>query len=314
MVGVKQSGKTFYLLSLYDRIRSKQIAGDQAFDLCDTKSLVGFDDQVRLVYEQFESPTPTAVERLPHPLVFRFHDRDRLGVEPCLVNLFDFGGEITDRNIDIDEVADRSARFDGFFYFLDPTKIHRTPGRGSAAGTPGDEGGTLQEQISALTKYRTKIARVRKVELNRPIDLPIAVCISKLDLLVTRNPMHEQARGWLRDLRATADRPPTLGLIRRRSRMVAQVFQVMFPNWNLEADLRKNFGTRYMFFPMSPVGIEEDELGEENLMNRTFAPFGLFEPLLWLLHMHGYCVFDGSTASRTPAAEPSRKPAGVDVG
>ena len=54
--------------------------------------------------------------------------------------------------------------------------------------------------------------------------------------------------------------------------------------------MRENFGGRCMFFPMSAVGLEEAELGIEDLCKRMIAPCGMIEPLLWLLHMHGYCV------------------------
>ena len=43
---------------------------------------------------------------------------------------------------------------------------------------------------------------------------------------------------------------------------------------------------------MTPVGLEESELGVTSLANRTIAPFGVVEPILWLLHMHGYCMLD----------------------
>jgi hypothetical protein len=65
---------------------------------------------------------------------------------------------------------------------------------------------------------------------------------------------------------------------------------LMFPGWNVERALRESFGGRYMFFPMSAVGLEGAELGVEDLSRRTIAPCGMIEPLLWLLHMHGYCV------------------------
>lgn len=71
----------------------------------------------------------------------------------------------------------------------------------------------------------------------------------------------------------------------------------MFPGWDVERTLRANFGTRFMFFPLTPVGIEEGELGVESLDQRIRAPFGVLEPLLWLLHMHGYSVFGGRPGS-----------------
>jgi hypothetical protein len=40
------------------------------------------------------------------------------------------------------------------------------------------------------------------------------------------------------------------------------------------------------------VSLEEGELGKDDLASRTDAPFGIMDPLQWLLHAHGYCMFD----------------------
>jgi hypothetical protein len=65
----------------------------------------------------------------------------------------------------------------------------------------------------------------------------------------------------------------------------------MFPGWNVEGALRRHFGGRFMFFPVSSIGLEGAELGNDDHASRMIAPFGVLEPLLWLLHMHGYKVF-----------------------
>ena len=51
------------------------------------------------------------------------------------------------------------------------------------------------------------------------------------------------------------------------------------------------FGGQVMFFPVSSVSLIEHELGIKDLSKRTIVPFGVAEPFLWLLHMHGYEVF-----------------------
>ena len=99
-----------------------------------------------------------------------------------------------------------------------------------------------------------------------------------------------QAIDLVTDLRKSMMRRVNLALIHERSQLCAGAMPLMFPGWNLERMLRENFGGRYMFFPMSSVGLEGAELGIEDLSQRTIAPFGTIEPLLWLLHMHGYCV------------------------
>ena len=52
------------------------------------------------------------------------------------------------------------------------------------------------------------------------------------------------------------------------------------------------FGDNILYFPMTAVGLHEEGLGVGDLTQREFEPFGLIEPLLWMLHMQGYCVLN----------------------
>jgi hypothetical protein len=92
----------------------------------------------------------------------------------------------------------------------------------------------------------------------------------------------------LDQLRATMGQAPSLRLIQQRSRLVARALPQMFPGWEVERKLRQHFGGRYMFFPISSVGL--DQVDEDDAAARPLAPFAVLDPLLWLLHMHGYCV------------------------
>jgi hypothetical protein len=45
---------------------------------------------------------------------------------------------------------------------------------------------------------------------------------------------------------------------------------------------------------MSAVNLIEKELGVGDMTKRSaIVPFGVAEPIMWLLHMHGYQVFSG---------------------
>jgi hypothetical protein len=46
-----------------------------------------------------------------------------------------------------------------------------------------------------------------------------------------------------------------------------------------------------MFFTLTPVNLVEGEFGETSLINRGFSPVGILEPILWLMHMHGFSIF-----------------------
>jgi hypothetical protein len=197
-----------------------------------------------------------------------------------MLNMFDFSGEVMFRQLEMDQVRRRALLFDGFILFLDPTQV-----------LGGGRGLSIMDQNNALLKFKEEMRAVRSLAEGKSIDVPIAVCLSKLDLLVTKNPMGDASRRWVQDLRDTMFDRVSLDLIHARSQQCARVLPMMFPGWKLERELRENFGGRFMFFPVTPVGLEEGELGVEDLSRRTFAPFGVLEPILWLLHMHGYCVF-----------------------
>jgi hypothetical protein len=65
----------------------------------------------------------------------------------------------------------------------------------------------------------------------------------------------------------------------------------MFTGADVRGIVEGYFGKQVMFFPMSSVGLFEHELGIRDLSRRTIAPYGVAEPLFWLLHMYGYEVF-----------------------
>ena len=73
-----------------------------------------------------------------------------------------------------------------------------------------------------------------------------------------------------------------------RSRLVRRHRERIWPGWQIEQTLDATFGPRWLFFPLTPVGLEGR--GETDLSLRTIAPFGLLEPLLWLLDSRGYPV------------------------
>jgi hypothetical protein len=82
--------------------------------------------------------------------------------------------------------------------------------------------------------------------------------------------------GWERQWHAMA----------ARSLRAADLCHNLWPGWSFERKIKESFGRRYMFFPMSSVGL--DELGERDLRCRIIAPVGVLDPLVWLLYMNGY--------------------------
>ena len=80
------------------------------------------------------------------------------------------------------------------------------------------------------------------------------------------------------------------GVLRARSELVVRLRDTIWPGWEVERTLDDLFAGRWLFFPLTPVGL--DGRGETDLNLRTIAPFGLLEPLVWLLQMSGYPVLE----------------------
>jgi hypothetical protein len=121
--------------------------------------------------------------------------------------------------------------------------------------------------------------------------VPIALCVSKIDLMVNQSYADPRGLGVverfyqeLGELGWETD----LASIEARSRLLARLRDMVWPGWQIERQIDDLFGGRFLFFPLTPVGL--DGLGERDLSRRTISPVGLLDPLLWLLHMNGYPV------------------------
>jgi len=164
--------------------------------------------------------------------------------------------------------------------FLDPTQLY------------GDT--TLDMQLSFLDEFLSHMRRKRGVKVGSVIPVPVAVCIPKFDLLLTDNPIGGQSVQYIRELNENLNPPPrqtSAEVVRERSELVEQMLPLMFPGADIRGVLEGYFGKQLMFFPLSSVSLHEHELGVKDLAHRNINPFGVTEPILWLLHMHGYEVF-----------------------
>jgi hypothetical protein len=279
-VGIRSSGKTHWLAMLYRQIKTSNVQVASRIEKISSREDERFDELVREIVYNLGHPGPTIFLYLPYPLTFHVNDQDPLGKSRTMVNMFDFSGELTDFSIygqtEQNEFRRRALLCEGFTLFLDPTQVTR----GSVS--------IIDDQIDALAQFVQEMHAMRGIPEEQPIDLPIAVCVSKIDLLVKENPIGTAGQDLLDNLRATMGQVPSLGVIQQRSRLVARALPQMFPGWPVERKLRENFGGRYMFFPISSVGL--DQVDEDDAAARPLAPFAILEPLLWLLHMHGYVV------------------------
>jgi hypothetical protein len=277
-VGVRASGKTHWMLVVYDQIKNSNVPVAANLQKVPSREDDRFEQLARQVLRDRNRPAPTLLN-LPYPLTFLLHDADWLGRSQAMLSLFDYAGELREMKIDLDPFRRRALLCNGFTFFLDPTQVY--PASGFDIG----------DQIQTLEDFATDLHSMRETPMEQGIRLPVAVCISKFDLLISQNPIGTKAGGVLAELRRSFGWKADLELIHWRSQICFRALPLMFPGWNVAAALRTHFRGRYMLFPISSVGLEEAERSCDDHAARTLAPFGVLEPMLWLLHMHGYAVF-----------------------
>jgi hypothetical protein len=276
-LGVPQAGKTHWLSMIYWELNRGNYPKAVQFEKAKSRTSEDFDILVEEILTSRIGTAATQRERIPRPLVFNFRDRDRWSRSNLLVNIFDYSGEVTaDMGVD-DYRRRRALEADGYFFFLDPTF-------------------PTEPQMKALNDFREDLRLVKGVKSGRSIRAPVALCVTKIDLLANQAyalPGGNDAIGRFYDQLAHIDpsgESLRLGVLEARSRLTARLRETIWPGWQIERQVHDLFGGRYMFFPLTPVGL--DGRGETDLSLRTISPFGLLEPLLWLLQMNGYPVLE----------------------
>lgn len=276
-LGVPQAGKTHWLSMLYWQLNRGNYPRAVQFERVKSRSSEDFDQVIEDILRSRIGTAATQRDRIPHPLVFSFRDRDRLGRSNVLVNIFDYSGEVT-TDLGIEDYRRRRAlEADGFLFFLDPTY-------------------PSEPQAKALADFREDLRVVKGVPAGRRVRVPVALCVSKIDLL-TSQPYALPGGGdaiarFYEGLEQIDPSGESLAgdVLDARSRLLARLRDTIWPGWQIERQVEDLFGGRHLFFPLTPVGLEG--LGEADLSLRTIAPFGLLEPLLWLLEMNGYPVLE----------------------
>ena len=253
VVGVRASGKTHMLATGYDKVR-KQLAptvatlqpavslGDERFN-----QII----EMILAYKKDAGGNPHV---MPDPVMLEVSDADPAGANTALLNLFDYAGELVNQKVDMDRLKKQAVMMDGFMLFLDPTQLDGAGGKV-----------TLERQLDALNVFMSDMRKERNVGVGRKVPVPVAVCITKFDLLLTENPIQGQVvpviRHLNRELTPQVPEEMTLDMITQRSEMVKDVLPLIFRGVNLRDVIEKYVGPRVMFFPVSSVSLIERELG-----------------------------------------------------
>lgn len=281
-VGIPGSGKTHMLATAYHAVQKGTAPTTATIQPAPSLGDRRFDQYIELIVESRGTAGGT-VHALPDPIMIHLRDNDPAGTNSALVNLFDYSGELLNDRIDMSDLRKNAVRMDGFMLFLDPTQLYGGAGRV-----------TLKDQLAKLREFLTDMRDERGIAVGTVIPVPVAICIPKFDLLVAESPIGGQAVYFIRHLMAKLNPDPrrtTLELLAARSELVEQMLPLMFPGVDIRGIVEGFFGKQVMFFPVCSVNLFENELGVADLSRRSaIVPFGVAEPIVWLLHMHGYEV------------------------
>lgn len=274
-LGIPQAGKTHWLAMLYWSLNQGNYPKAVQFERVRSQSSEDFDRIVEEILNARIGTAATQQDRIPYPLVFNFRDHDPLGPSNLLVNIFDYSGEVTSEMDATDYRRRRALDADGFLFFLDPTY-------------------PSEVQAAALAAFREDLRLLKGVKAGHRLRIPVALCISKIDLLAGHDYRLEDGSDAIAKFYEDLSHIDPTGestkqtVLEERSRLTGELREVIWPDWQVERQIDDLFGGRVAFFPLTPVGL--DGRGETDLSLRTISPFGLLEPMLWLLQMTGHPV------------------------
>lgn len=284
-VGIRASGKTHMLTTAYAAIKNRIAPTRASVQTAPSVMDERFRQYIDLILRHRGEAGATVHDgQYLDPLLIHTRDLDKWGHNGVLVNLFDYSGELLEQTPIAEALGPRAMLMDGFMMFFDPTQIY------------GDAGVTLQDQIQALDDFYNRMAVERGLPPGTLIPNPVAVCITKFDLLESENPIGGQCLPFIQELNGPLKpgdgQAVSLATLKARSSLVESMLPLLFPGVDLGRLVREYFGTQMLFFPMSSVNLNIDEFGRVDASGRNPAPYGVVEPILWLLHMHGYNVLD----------------------
>ncbi len=271
-LGVPQAGKTFWMTMLYWQLNNGYSSQSKDMVIVPTAITNGLQTAVDELVNKRHLLPATQRDRIPYPMMFQYTDHDPLGRTKVLTSVFDYSGEVTTDVAAEDFRRQRALASDAFLFFIDPTY-------------------PWEPQAEALERFNSDLRTQKQIQQWRSLRLPIALCLTKIDLLPT---IPNWADAWNKAAKFYSDMeridPTGEGLsktiIEQRSALVDELRKDIWPEWDMDAQIKKLFGCRHMYFPMTAVGLEGS--GETDLSVRTLSPFGLAEPLYWVMEMNGF--------------------------
>ena len=305
MIGCVSAGKTHWLLNIYSLNRKGSSSTKKKAALYKIEAIDNdeFDIRERALAIQTSgggSVQPNIQTATP-PLIFALKDNKNLplglpdllrsrGLSLC----FDYAGELRSEIESYKKTQDMVSRSNGIVFFLDVMNVDKSQidftnlKNNKWVGDINVNLSDTQFQTNVIVgKTYADFIIARNLSEPSPLDIPVAICLSKIDLLPFQGPLKGSYGEKLLKELVNCEHPTdrwSFSTILDRSNIIRNYLPLIFANKGMIEIFDQKFGSNYMFFPVANRGLDPDlSFGE---------PFGVMEPLLWLQHMHGYNVLD----------------------
>ncbi len=271
IVGAQGAGKSHYLAVLIHELKHRVGARFHA-------ALSAADDQTRdrylkhygqYLYDDHLRIPPTARGKT-EPLIYHLVFARSVGIQRVVTLIFfDAAGEHFDDVRTMERYNRYLARASGILCLLDARQLAPATARLNRAAAA-----SATDELDLIGRIDEIVRSMRSISVNDPIDIPVAVAISKLDLVRSLfqpgSALHlDSAHAGFFDLSDFRNVHDDVG---------KQLDRWLGPG--LKNFLNGRFST-HGFFGVSALGQSPDADGR---INKTLAPFRVEDPLLWLLY------------------------------
>ena len=282
VVGGKNSGKSTFLTALIKQLLSnnKFLAEHQVDVNIENKAGKDkFDDYYESLYIRNERLEGNPIMVDNQAILIRL---DRPGwnnsIKSIFLTFYDTPGE---EFYDVDRLLEHHPNIhnaDGILFLADPLNLEGIYEQLHINGRTNrwtDERLKLltQSEYAILQNLRTVLRQKKKLNLKGKVHPPIAVCLSKFDIIEDLSPVDtenlEGSKTWTYSLEEV--------LVD-----IDEISEELY-EWLKEVDPKfaggvVNLFSKYHFFPVSPLGMPPEEL-----KNREIDERGVLQPFLWLL-------------------------------
>ncbi|MER7755755.1 hypothetical protein [Kitasatospora sp. NPDC097643] len=283
LVGPPNSGKSTYIGVLVHELRhgvGKEL--DAALQPCDDNTVIQYEEGYgRVLFDEHRTVRKTDTRLNRHsvagrPLVYQLKRRRRglFGQKHATLTLvfLDAAGEHYGSDDQVEREARYLAEADALVLLLDPQDL---PGTAGPAG-PGRavSGGASTDVLSRVLRHLTA---VHDVKPNRKLRLPIAVAITKLDLLLTGIEDNSPLR---------RERPAGARFDADDREAVHTELRARLDQWQADGVSREldHYCADYQLFGISMLGTAPRG---EAIDPGGIRPHRIEDPLIWLLHKFG---------------------------